>query len=242
MRIKKSRFKPLYKQFIRLRENVQNRKRLLKFKSKKWDQFLQFYKRKLKRYKKFKPNDQIQYIVSKFSNKANSYEKRFKNTLDTSKRLRLFYGGLSKKYLKKQIKQTLRKKTNRKINNFYLGFLRNFEHRLDTILYRAKFSISLRNSRQLIVHRKIMVNNKIVSVPSYQIYPGDLISVKKEYINLIEKNLKESVIWPIPPKYLSIKYKTMEIVLNDYAQKTNMSINFPFNLNLEKVLISYYKY
>jgi ribosomal protein S4 len=239
---KKSKFKPLYKQFIRLRENVQNRKRLLKFKSKKWDRFLQFYKRKLKRYKKFKPNDQIQYIVSKFPSKANSYEKRFKNTLDTTKRLRLFYGGLSKKYLKKQIKQTLRKKTNKKLDNFYLKFIGSFEHRLDTILYRAKFSISLRNSRQLIVHGKIMVNNKVVRIPSYYVNPGDLISVKKKDFSLIEKNIKDSIIWPIPPKYLSIKYKTMEILVNDHAHKNNLSTSFPFNLNLEKILISYYKH
>jgi hypothetical protein len=37
---KKSKFKPLYKQFIRLRENVQNRKKLLKFKKQKWDQLI----------------------------------------------------------------------------------------------------------------------------------------------------------------------------------------------------------
>jgi len=32
---KKNRFKPFYKQFIKLRENLQNRKKLLQFKKKK---------------------------------------------------------------------------------------------------------------------------------------------------------------------------------------------------------------
>lgn len=32
---KKNRFKPLYKQFLELRENIQNRKKFVKFKKKK---------------------------------------------------------------------------------------------------------------------------------------------------------------------------------------------------------------
>jgi len=239
---KKNKFKPLYKQFIKLRENVQGRKKLLKFKKQKWEKLIQYYKRKLKRYRKFKPNDQTQYIISKFPNKANSYKKRFKNTLGTSKRFRLFYGNLSKKYLKKYIRQTIKKKNNKKIINFYLSFLNHFELRLDTILYRSKFSISLRNAKQLIVHGKILINSKPVRIPSYKTVPGDLISVNPIFYYLIEKNIKNANIWPIPPKYLSINYKTMEIIINDNAKQTNLSTNFPFHLNMEKVLISYYKH
>ena len=186
MLIKKNKFKPLYKQFIKLRENVQNRTKLLKFKKQKWEKLLQYYRRKLKRYKKFKPKDQTQYIVSKFSNKSNSYKKRFKNTLNDSKKFRLFYGNLSKKYVKKQIKNTLKKKS----INFYIKFLTHFEHRLDTILYRSKFAISLRNAKQLIVHGKILINNKLIRIPSYKLIPGDLITINPIFYNLIEKNIK----------------------------------------------------
>ena len=54
MLVKKNKFNPIYKQLVRLRENVQNRKKLLKFKKQKWKQFIYYYKRKLKRYRKFK--------------------------------------------------------------------------------------------------------------------------------------------------------------------------------------------
>lgn len=238
MLVRKNRYKPLYKQFIKLRENVQSRKKILKFQKQKWAKLLQYYKRKLKRYKKFKPQDQTRYIVSKFPSKMNSYKKRYRNTLNDSRKFRLFYGDLSKHYVKKQIKRTI--KTKKKFSGFYLTFLEHFEHRLDTILYRAKFSISLRNARQLIVHGKTLVNNKPVRIPSYKIMPGDLISIDPTFYKLIEKNIKNSEIWPIPPKYLSINYKTMEIVVN--AQQTNLSTNFPFHLNLEKILTSYYRH
>jgi hypothetical protein len=40
---KRNRFKPLYKQFIELRGNIQNRTKLLRFKKKKWKSFVQNY-------------------------------------------------------------------------------------------------------------------------------------------------------------------------------------------------------
>lgn len=229
---KKNKFKPLYKQFIKLRENVQNRRKLLKFKRHKWENFIQHYKRKLKRYKKFKPQDQSQYIISKYPSKPNSYKKRYKNTLNNSKKFKLFYGHLSKNFIKKQIK----KKNHNIKKNRNLLFLELFEHRLDTILYRSKFSISLRNARQLIAHNKVLVNQKLINSPSYILKPGDLICINPKFFYLIEKNIKNSQIWPIPPKHLSINYKTMEIILNENIKKTNLSINFPFHLNLEKIL------
>jgi hypothetical protein len=59
---KKRRYKPLYKKFLRLKKNIQNRKKLLRFKKKKW-QVLRYsilkYKKKLN-YLKF--NDSSQYF------------------------------------------------------------------------------------------------------------------------------------------------------------------------------------
>lgn len=239
---RKNKFKPLYKQFFKLRENVQNRRKLLKFKSQKWERLIQHYKRKLKRYKKFRPQDQTQYIVSKYPSKGNSYKKRYRNTLNTSKRFRLFYGNLSKKFVKKQIKSILGRKTIDKTPaNLNILFLELFEHRLDTVLYRSKFSISLRNARQLIVHGKVLINRVPMKIPSYVLKTGDLISIDPKFSALIEKNIKDAQIWPIPPKHLSVNYKTMEIIFHGNIERTNLSLSFPFNLGLEKVLINYYR-
>lgn len=239
---KKNRFRPLYKQFIKLRENVQNRKKLLNFKSKKWEKFQSYYQKKLKRYKKFKPQDQARYIVLKYPSRGSSaYKKKFRNTLNSSRNFRLFYGNLSKKFVKKQIKQLFSKKI-KKTENFKLLFLKLFEQRLDTILYRSKFCRSLRNARQLIVHEKVLVNQRLIRIPSYLLKPGDLISINSNYDKLIENNLKKAQIWPIPPKYLSINYKTLEILFTGNIEHTNISTNFMFYLNLEKILSHYLKH
>ena len=102
---KKNRFKPLYKSLIKLRKNVQNKKKLLKFKKHKWEKFISFFKNTTKPYKKYKPQDQYTYLVSKYPVKGLSYKNRFKISLQSTKRLNLFYGGVSKKELKKKNKK-----------------------------------------------------------------------------------------------------------------------------------------
>lgn len=234
---KKNKFKPLYKQFIKLRENIQNRKKLLKFKKKKWEKLIQNYKRKLKQYKKFKPKDQTQYLVSRYPSRGFSYTKRYKNTLTETKKLKLFYGGLSKKLIKKLIKKTLNQKY-KKINPLFLEL---FESRLDVTLYRSKFSTSIRNARQLILHNKILVNNRPVRIKSYLLKTGDLITINSKYSKLIKTNIQQSEIWPIPPKHLIINYKTLQILFGTF-KNTNISSNFSYHLNLEKMLTSYYQH
>ena len=233
----KNKFKPLYKQFIELKENVQNRKKILQFKKQKWKKLIQNYKKKLKWYKKFKPKDQTQYLVSRYPNKRFSYKKRYKNTLQETKKFRLFYGGISKKHIKKLVKITLNKKY-RKINPLFLEL---FESRLDTVLYRAKFSPSIRNARQLIIHGMILVNHKLIKIKSYLLKPGDLITINFKYSKLIEINIQLADIWPIPPKHLIINYKTLQIIFGTF-KNTNFSLNFSYYLNLEKILTGYYQH
>jgi ribosomal protein S4 len=237
---KKNHFKPLYKQFLKLRTNVQNRTKVFKFRRKKWKIFTLIYKRKLRRYKKFKPQNQTQYVVSKFPHKWSSYKKQFKNTLVASKRFRVFYGNISKKLLKSKIRNLFRKKT-KTFTYFNLLFLKLFEQRLDTILYRSKFSQSFRNARQLIVHGKVFVNKKKIKSPSFVLNPGDLITIDTSYQYLVEKNLKKAQTWPIPPKHLSINYKTLEIFFGTIPIKNYYLTDFLFNLELEKVIVNYYR-
>jgi len=53
------------------------------------------------------------------------------------------------------------------------------ETRLDNMVYRMGFASSIREARQMVVHRHILVNGKRVDRPSYQISIGDVISLKE---------------------------------------------------------------
>lgn len=231
---RKNRFKPLYKKFIKLRENPQNRSKVLKFKKQKWASFVEFYKRKLKWYKKFRPQNQDRYLVSKYPNRYTSYAQRYKRTFQSYKKFNLLYGNS----LKGVIKRGVLTVKDKKVRNQNPEFLKLFERRLDVVLYRAKFCHSLRNAQQLIVHGKISVNTKKMRIKSFMLKQGDLISVDLKYSELIQSNIRQSKIWSIPPKHLLINFKTMQIVFGD-LNHTTLSLLYPFYLNLEKILVNF---
>jgi small subunit ribosomal protein S4 len=57
------------------------------------------------------------------------------------------------------------------------NLLRLLERRLDNVVVRLGFAASRRQSRQLIGHGHLFVNGRRVNKPSYQLRPGDVISV-----------------------------------------------------------------
>lgn len=56
--------------------------------------------------------------------------------------------------------------------------LKLLESRLDNVVYKMGFGSTRAEARQLVSHRGIMVNGKIVNIPSYTLAPGDQVSVK----------------------------------------------------------------
>ena len=83
--VNKRRHKPFYKQFLRLRKNVQNRLKLFKFKKQKWKKFQDYSKRQLGFFKRFKIQDQYQLTATKFASRGNSLKKKLLQNLLTSK-------------------------------------------------------------------------------------------------------------------------------------------------------------
>lgn len=54
------------------------------------------------------------------------------------------------------------------------------ERRLDNTLYRAGFAMTRMQSRQFAGHGLFLVNGKRVTVPSYQVRPGDVITARPQ--------------------------------------------------------------
>ena len=57
------------------------------------------------------------------------------------------------------------------------NLLKLLESRLDNLVYRIGFSTTRRGARQLVNHGHVTVNGKRVDIPSYQVKPGDIISL-----------------------------------------------------------------
>ena len=65
------------------------------------------------------------------------------------------------------------------------------ESRLDNTVFRLGISPSRSGARQLVSHKHILVNDKLVNIPSYQLKPGDKISVREKSKSL--ETITESV-------------------------------------------------
>jgi small subunit ribosomal protein S4 len=55
--------------------------------------------------------------------------------------------------------------------------LQLLETRLDNVVFRLGLAASRSAARQLVSHRHFQVNGRVVDIPSYQLRPGDMISV-----------------------------------------------------------------
>lgn len=228
-------YKPLYKKFLKLKENVQNKplNKFLRFKNLKWKIFIKNLLRYNYRKRKFL-NDFFfspQYSFYRLYDhkklfippRGVSLKNKFSYFLQLKQKFNLFYGLLSKKYLKNQLK---------------LKKVFNFENRLDVLLYRAGIVLSIKQSRYYIKKKYITVNGKIISSYSYLLKKGDFIKITS--LNFIKSQIKLFIFWPSFHRFFIINYKTLEIIINDDFQFINVSLLYSFWLNYTH-LKSYYK-
>ena len=57
--------------------------------------------------------------------------------------------------------------------------LQNLESRLDNIVYRLGIAPTRAAARQLVSHRHIVVDGKVVGIPSYSVTPGQIVGVRE---------------------------------------------------------------
>ena len=55
------------------------------------------------------------------------------------------------------------------------------ESRLDSIIFRLGFARTRREARQIVDHKHVSVNGKLVNIPSYQVKPGDVVEIREKF-------------------------------------------------------------
>lgn len=235
---KNPRYKPLYKKFIRLRKNIQNKEKINKtnFNKKKWTSLINFLNKQSNRKKKnFRIYDLNSYHVKKY---GNILKKRFLLYILNKQSFSLFYGFLKNSYLKSLTKLSQKKKNKQANFRFVLNIL---ESRLDSVLYRSQFTTSLREARHLITHGHVLLNSTKIKNNKYGLSKGDLVSINSNYIKkFIKNNVLHANMWPMPPESMLVNYKLLIIL---YLGESKFSIyfnKFPFYINYNNV-INYYR-
>lgn len=64
------------------------------------------------------------------------------------------------------------------------NLLKFLEARLDNVVFRLGFARTRRQARQLVNHGHILVNDRVSSIPSHQLRPGDFVEIRPRSKNL----------------------------------------------------------
>lgn len=102
--------------------------------------------------------------------------------LQTTRKLSLSYGDLPIREMHRGAEQ----------RTSYIPFLLNQETRLDVILVRLHFSYTLPQARQLISHRRVCVNNGLVSITHLKVSHGDIISFQENDVRTRGEEISRS--------------------------------------------------
>jgi small subunit ribosomal protein S4 len=108
--------------------------------------------------------------------------------LQEKQKAKYIYGVLERQFAKTFVKATKGDVTG-------TALLQILETRLDNFVFRLGFAPTRRAARQLVGHRHIVVNGKVVNIPSYSLKAGDIVSVRE-------------------------KSKALEVVVNSLANRT----------------------
>ncbi|SIR29676.1 SSU ribosomal protein S4P [Aeromonas sp. RU39B] len=94
--------------------------------------------------------------------------------LREKQKVRRIYGILEKQF-RNYYRHAARQKGNTGEN-----LLQLLEGRLDNVVYRMGFGATRAEARQLVSHKSIMVNGRVVNIPSFQVSPEDVVSVREK--------------------------------------------------------------
>jgi len=120
-------------------------------------------------------------------------------------KLKGYYGNLTERQFRRIYQKASQIKGDTSQN--IIGLL---ERRLDAVVYRMKFAITVFAARQLISHGHVMVNGNIVNIASYTVSEGDLIEIRpKSKENTVILEATQSSERDIP-FYLDVDVKALK--------------------------------
>jgi len=120
-------------------------------------------------------------------------EHTFSNSLNNRRRMKLLFGFNQSYKLFNFIKEIEKKNTDKKRFSKTNGLMNLIERRLDIVLFRANFALTLSQARQLISHRQIFVNGVVVTSSFFVLKKGDIISVSPTIKKIIKANIKQTI-------------------------------------------------
>lgn len=113
------------------------------------------------------------------------------------------------------------------------NFLQMLETRLDNLVYRAGFTHTMREARQVVTHKNVLVDGKCINVPSFQIKPGMKIQISEKMQNNVQIRdaVAKTANKTLP--YLDILRPDLSIILKEMPSREMIPVTLDENLVIE---------
>ena len=148
--------------------------------------------------------------------------------LREKQKVRRIYGILERQF------RNYYKEANRLKGNTGENLLVLLEGRLDNVVYRMGFAATRAEARQLVSHKAIVVNGRVVNIPSFQVSVNDVVAVRekskkqariKASLELAEQREK--------PTWLEVDSAKMEGVFKRGPERSDLSADINEHLIVE---------
>ena len=94
------------------------------------------------------------------------------------------------------------------------------ETRLDNVVFRMGFARTRREARQVVLHKFITVNGKVINIPSYLIKAGDVIEVKEAAKNIQRfKDISEITASRLVPEWLDVNKEGLKGTIKELPSR-----------------------
>jgi small subunit ribosomal protein S4 len=226
-----NRYKPKYKICHQLNENIWGNPKIFKFKSQKWEF--------LKKRSNITKSSQFVHDIVKIHSFPRPLKTNFKNNLLAKQRLKKYYGKLTESQIRRLIRLSRKQqKVTDSITTSTTILINILERRLETVVFRMNFALSIDHARQLVSHGHILVNDKVIK-RSILVKNLDKISIKKNQRNLIAIILKSRKQINKIPKYLEVN---LNILSGIFVGPTVLLKNIPYTVWMDfNKVFSFYK-
>lgn len=137
--------------------------------------------------------------------------------LREKQKMRRIYGIMEKQF------RNYYKKAAQKKGSTGENLLQLLEARLDNVVYRMGFAVTRAEARQLVGHKAISVNSKLVNIPSYQVSAGDEIAIREKAKNQLRVQAALDIAEQVgTPEWLEVDLKAKKGVFKNAPDRSDL--------------------
>ena len=106
-----------------------------------------------------------------------------------------------------------------------LNLMTILESRIDNVIFRLGFARTRKEARQIVDHKFVTVNGKVVNIPSYLVKAGDVIEIKESKKNTQRmKDIVEVAGGRIVPEWLDVDAEKLQGTVKDLPTREQIDV------------------